>query len=67
MEVWITEVILYTIWRKCLTGENFDEFDKSELHCQNFPINILHLTKAPLLVIFMAHVRVHTEQNSCIN
>ena len=26
-----------TVWRKCLTGENFDEFDESKLHRQNFP------------------------------
>ena len=25
------------LWRKCLTGENFDKFDESKLHCQNFP------------------------------
>ena len=27
----------YTVRRKCLTGENFDEFDESKLHHQNFP------------------------------
>ena len=26
-----------TVWRKCLTGENFDEFDESKLHRKNFP------------------------------
>ena len=26
-----------TVWRKCLTGRNFDEFDKSKLHRQNYP------------------------------
>ena len=26
-----------TIRRKCLTGQNFDEFDESKLHHQNFP------------------------------
>ena len=26
-----------TVWCKCLTGDNFDEFDKSKLHHQNFP------------------------------
>ena len=26
-----------TVRRKCLTGENFDEFDKSKLHRQKFP------------------------------
>ena len=25
-----------TVWHKCLTGENFDEFDESKLHHQNF-------------------------------
>ena len=26
-----------TVWRKCLMGENFDEFDESRIHHQNFP------------------------------
>ena len=26
-----------TVWHKCLTGENFDEFDESKLPRQNFP------------------------------
>ena len=26
-----------TVWHRCLTEENFDEFDKSKLHHQNFP------------------------------
>ena len=30
-------VATYTVWHKCLTGKNFDEFDKTKLHCQNFP------------------------------
>ena len=26
-----------TVWRKCLTGENFDKFDEWKLNRQNFP------------------------------
>ena len=29
--------IIYTLWHKRLTVENFDEFDESKLHHQNFP------------------------------
>ena len=25
------------VWRKCFKGENYDEFDESKLHRQNFP------------------------------
>ena len=32
-----------TVWRKILTGENIDEFDKFPTICQYFPIKILHL------------------------
>ena len=28
---------VHTVWHKCLTEENFDEFDESKLHRQNFP------------------------------
>ena len=30
------EFITNTVWRKCLTGENFDKFNESKLHRQNF-------------------------------
>ena len=40
--------------------ENFEKFDKSRLYRQIFPISTLHLIKAPLLIIFTAHARVHT-------
>ena len=46
-------------------GENFDEFDKSKLHLQNFPFQYfaveLNNLNPSILVIFMAHARVHTD------
>ena len=27
----------YTVWHKCVTAENFVEFDESKLYRQNFP------------------------------
>ena len=31
------EMLSATVWRKCLTGKYFEEFDKSKLYRQNFP------------------------------
>ena len=50
---------------QCLR-EKFDEFDASKLHCQIFPVNICKRIYVPLLVIFMAHTRVHTEETVLI-
>ena len=41
-----------TVWCKCLTRENFDEFDELKLHHQNFPSQY---------VIFRAYTRVLTD------
>ena len=30
----------YTVQRKCLMEENFDEYDESKFHCQNFVLQM---------------------------
>ena len=50
-----TNMYTRTIWFKCLTGGNFDEFDKSKLHCQNFSYQYYNNLSTSTYNIFMAH------------
>ena len=42
-------------------GENFDEYNESKLHRQNFPFQYFAIELIVLLVIFMAHAKVYTD------
>ena len=43
-------------------GENFDEFDESKLHRQNFPYQYFTIIEAHPLVTIVAHARVRTDR-----
>ena len=45
LEAFMLAILLNYCMAQMFVGENFDEFDKSKLHFQNFPYQFLHFNK----------------------